>query len=45
MATDTAAQPPAGMWVPTELAERVQETMGEFLWQPDEARAKQEHKS
>ena len=26
-----AAQPPAGIWVPTELAERVQETMGEFL--------------
>ena len=40
----SAAQPPAGIWVPTELAERVQETMGEFLWQPDEARAKQEHK-
>ena len=27
----TAAQPPAGIWVPTELAERVQETLGEFL--------------
>lgn len=25
------AQPAAGIWVPTELAERVQETMGEFL--------------
>ena len=24
-------QQPAGIWVPTELAERVQETMGEFL--------------
>ena len=30
-ALSTAAQPPAGIWVPTELAERVQETMGEFL--------------
>ena len=26
-----AAHPTAGIWVPTELAERVQETMGEFL--------------
>lgn len=25
------AHPTAGIWVPTELAERVQETMGEFL--------------
>ena len=30
-AISTAAQPPAGICVPTELAERVQETMGEFL--------------
>jgi len=30
-ALSTAAQPPAGIWVPTELAERVQETLGEFL--------------
>lgn len=30
-ALSTAAQPTAGIWVPTELAERVQETMGEFL--------------
>jgi len=31
-ALSTAAQPPAGfVLVPTELAERVQETMGEFL--------------
>ena len=30
-ALSAAAQPPAGIWVPTELAERVQETMGEFL--------------
>ncbi len=31
-ALSTAAQPPAGfVMVPTELAERVQETMGEFL--------------
>ena len=27
----TAAQPQAGIWVPIELAKRVQETMGEFL--------------
>lgn len=30
-AISTAAHPTAGIWVPTELAERVQETMGEFL--------------
>jgi len=34
-ALSTAAQPPAGIWVPTELAERVQETMGEFLMDHD----------
>lgn len=30
-ALSAAAHPPAGIWVPTELAKRVQETMGEFL--------------